>query len=120
MCLDEFLFIIATSLQVAGGILLIIKYWKKSVKKQLDEADSNRDHVEGEILYIGQSIPPRKEISKEVWLSRMSFVYIVAGYLIGIFGNVGKNRWIDLGIVILFSIILCLISKGIANNKSKR
>ena len=60
------------------------------------------------------------ESSKTAYYSKVSVCYITAGYIIGVFGDVGDaNRWKTLGIIAAITGILVLCTRFMVKNHVK-
>ncbi|MGN0680884.1 MAG: hypothetical protein ACI4LY_02615 [Candidatus Fimisoma sp.] len=116
-----FWYIIAISFQLAGALLLIVRYWFKSVEDQLKYIEGKRTHTEGNTLMLGASQPNDSEMVEEIWLNRLAFAYIAVGYLLGIWGDpLSVNRWwITLAVVLLVCILVVIGKRHSEKEASK-
>ena len=119
--MEKWIYVIAISLQLTGASLLILKYWFGSVAQQLKEISKKRTKVIESTLVLGDNVPNDYEFVKELWLSRIAFVCIAMGYVVGVFGNIENyNRWKIMWAVIICSIILTGISYFMAYRLAKK
>ena len=103
------IYIISVSCQVAGAIMLLVKYWFGTTKHYLEEIRKKRTRFEDTTLIMGPNVPSDSEVVQEVWLSRFAFFLLIIGYFLGIFGNpIGSNRLVVLIGVIVLSCILVI------------
>ena len=109
----EIIYILAISLQVTGAVLLIIKYWEKTIKKHLDDLYKKQNHVKDGGLYIGNAAPSDYEYTYEIVISRMAFIYLAIGYLTGVIGE--KGNWqIDLPAIAVLTFLIVIVSRRFA------
>lgn len=116
-------YIFAISFQLAGALLLIVRYWFKSVDKQLQSLESRRTHLDlgGEVLNLGETQPSDSEMAEEIWINRLAFAYIAIGYLLGIWGEPrGASKCVITFVVALFVLILVAIGKKISKKESDK
>lgn len=113
------IYIIAVSLQVSGAVLLLV--YNFSVKRENIIKTFAND--KGYILRQGSDIDYDKDRLKEIfkiaYINKISFIYIIIGYILGVFGEIGENTYkssIVLGIIV-FGLILVLIGICIAKQK---
>lgn len=84
-------YIMAVSLQVAGALLLTLKFWGNTEKKvfSMYYQNTNNDPV------IESKITLKKdELQKcavKIYMNRVTFIYIVLGYIVGVFGEITLN-----------------------------
>lgn len=119
MRVEEYIYVMAISLQLAGAVMLIVSYWFVSIKKQLDLLNKKKTRLENETLIIGQTQPSNTEFVQQICQNRIAFIYIAIGYLVGIFGNLNDARRITILLLVLviafvFTIIGLLISRKIS------
>lgn len=111
----------AIAFQLSGALLLIIKYWFKSVDKQLAQLEHKRTHIEGETLHIEKSLPANNELVEEIWINRFAFLYLAVGYVISIWGNTNDEcRLMSAFLVLIITIILVVTGKRIAHKASSK
>ncbi len=117
--MEKCIYILSIALQLAGAILLIIKYWFGSDKRQLSEIQRKRMKVENTTLLLGENVPNDNEFLEELWLSRIAFIYIACGYLLGIWGDVlNANKWVIAGFIVVVTSILVFTGKIFSKSKS--
>lgn len=118
----EWLYIVAISFQLTGALLLIIRYWFSSIKKEIHIAEEKETRVENNMLILGQTQPSPSEIRENIWLNRFAFICLLVGYLIGVWGESSKtNRWGSFIFIIIFTGILTvslwLIARKLFGNR---
>lgn len=123
---DAFIYMIAVSLQVAGALLLLcynVSAKRKDIIKSFADTKGFIQIQNTEIEYDKSRL---KEIFKIAYINKLSFLYIVLGYIAGVFGKIGDNTYIlsiILGMVVftLFFIYIGIyIPKRILLLKEKR
>ncbi len=84
--MEQYITLVANALQLSGAILLMIKFWgnpKKRILKTYFNASK--------IICKDSPIIVKKEICKqaysEIYLTRISFIYLVFGYFLSIFDS---------------------------------
>ena len=117
--MSELIYVVAISLQLAGAVLLINKYWEKKLQKQVDALWLKQNHMTGKTIHIGDAAPTNVEYALEVILSRIAFVYLALGYLLGVCGERGMILR-DMGFVVIVSFILVMVGKNEAKKNSKK
>lgn len=104
-------YIIAISLQLSGALLLLLYAFptkrddliKSFAKSSVIFRDNNTD----KIFYNTQAFT---DMCKNAYLNKFAFIYILAGYVVGIFGEIGavNKAMVMLYVLALFVIELCL------------
>ena len=113
--MEKCIYTVSIALQLAGAILLIIKFWSGSAKRQLAKIQKKRTHIENTTLIIGDSGPNDREYIEELCLNRTAFIYLAAGYIIGIWGDLADaNKWIIALLIIIEAGIFVGIGKIIS------
>lgn len=105
------------ALQVAGAVLLIIKYFSNTNDRLLDEYYHGggviiKDPKSEEVILYKDRL---QQCAKNIYDNRMSFIYIAAGYILSIFGD--KNNACNICILATlasFVIALILLEKMLA------
>lgn len=120
---ETWVYILSISLQVAGAICLIMNYWGNVKEKVILT------------YYAGGEIPKAQDndmvllkkerlqsCAKDIYMNRFSFVYIIIGYAIGLFGNItdNSNRLCVLLAIVLFCTILTCICRSLSSLISKK
>lgn len=111
------LYILSLAFQVAGAVLLIIKYCGKTKQRIISEYfpgsnvierdDDDRVHLKKEKV---------QECVKRIYDNRISFAYIAIGYVLSIFGESSNSSKVEiLFYMIFFTITLILIEKIISS-----
>lgn len=118
------LYVISLVLQVSGALLLIVEWFGKT-EKILQQKYFNTSNAE-----LGKEVENSIEITVDhtriknvlinLYTNRATFVYILVGYLISIWGSIETNR-ICITIIVLFgAIILTVFSRVIIKYLAKR
>lgn len=118
----ELVYILSLSFQVAGAVLLIIKYWGKTKDRIVDEYFPGSNIIERD---EEDNIKLEKEkvqvCARNIYDNRMAFVFIAIGYILSIFGSMNSiSKIYILILVILFTVIIIVIEKKISMEISKR
>lgn len=116
--LKTLLYIISISFQLAGALILVKRFNPMKVKEQVIEAvkqdrskGGSQWHTYGsDGIQHTESKEIRQTKAEELYLNGLAFIYIAAGYILGIFGEIKKNRWIVLIFVITLAVIIMMIS----------
>lgn len=119
--MKNWFYMISIAFQLSGAILLIIKYWFGSAKDQLTHIQNKRTRDEGGgNIIMGDSLPSDQEFIEELWLSRIAFLYIAVGYMIGIWGNVDNiNKCFAAFMILFMSCLFVIIGKVISYSMGK-
>lgn len=116
-----FAYTLSLAFQVAGAVLLIIKYFGRTKERIIDEYFPGSNYVkydENENVTLEKN--KVQECVQRIYSNRMAFVFIVIGYILSIFGIVPeKNKGCILVFVIVGTIIIILLGKGISVKISK-
>ena len=114
-------YIISIAFQLAGAVMLIMKYWSGSVKKQLDEIQKRRTGVEDEAIHLAGFEPSDKEFVEELCMSRFAFIYITVGYIVGIWGNNSDtNKCYIACIIFIIAVSLVLLGERVSCLKGEK
>lgn len=102
------LYISSISFQVAGAILLMLLSLSTDRRKVINRfINKNMILCDGNTKKLTYDKGEFKNIFKQAYLAKFSFLYIATGYILGIFGNTKEcNQWIILIFVIIFTIVL--------------
>ncbi|MBD5517698.1 MAG: hypothetical protein HDR07_04155 [Lachnospiraceae bacterium] len=111
------LYILSLAFQVAGAVLLIIKYCGKTKQRIINEYfpgsniierdDDDTVHLEKEKV---------QECVKRIYDNRISFAYIAIGYVSSVFGESSNSSKIEIMFYMIFSTIaLILVEKIISS-----
>lgn len=104
---ETWVYILSISLQVAGAICLIMNYWGNVEEKvtlsyyaggEIPKAqDNNKVRLKKDKL---------QSCAKDIYMNRFSFICIIIGYGVGIFGNItdGSNKLYVLLAISLFCV----------------
>lgn len=106
------LYIAAISFQLAGALLLICHYMRNT-EKQIKESYFSQDAI---IEVDNGKVTLRKEKIRikaaEIYVNRISFIYIAIGYIIGIFGDIQKMKQV---FVVVAVGIMTVVLIGLGN-----
>lgn len=123
---EALIYVIAVSLQVAGALLLLCYNVSAKRKNIIKSFASTKGCIQVQGTKIEYDKHRLKEIFKLAYINKMSFLYIVVGYIAGVFGKIGDNTYIlsiILGMVAFISLFICIgisIPKCILLLKEKR
>lgn len=115
------IYIVAASLQVSGAILLLV--YNFSVKREsiIKTFANDKGYILRDGIRIDYDKDRLKEVFKIAYINKISFIYIIIGYVLGVFGEIGENTYkliIVLGIIV-FALIWTFIGIMIAEQKLK-
>ena len=127
LIMEYLIYIISISFQVAGALLLVVYFIstkrKAVIKKFAGNGTIHLDNNTQELTYNEKAF---FDEYKMAYIQRLSFVYILAGYLSGVFGSLSESircRVIALVIIAILSLALMFFSnKGVelyVRNKNK-
>jgi len=120
MSIFEILYIISVSLQLSGSLLLLL-YCFGNVDKSIIENKRQETHVEEETLHLGRTQPTPSEFSKNVWLTRIAFIQLSAGYLTSIWSEIDdQKRLMTFILIFILTGVLLSLSLFISKKISKR
>ena len=120
---EIWIYILSISLQIAGAVCLIINYWGNVEKKVIL------------IYYAGGEIPKAQDnnkvllkkdrlqsCAKDIYMNRFSFICIIIGYGINLFGNItdGSNKLYILLVISLFCIVFTYTGQKLSSLISKK
>ena len=115
----EWIYIISISFQLSGAVLLLIKYSFVNIEKGIIEKEKKENHTKETTLLLGSTQPTDSEYTENVWLNRIAFALIAAGYLLGVWGEIrGEKRIVVFFLVIAVSTILTALSVFISKRLS--
>lgn len=82
------MYILSLAFQIAGAVLLIIKYWGNTRNRIIETyypgtGVANNDGDDNAILEVDRV----RECAKEIYANRAAFIYIAIGYAVSIFGD---------------------------------
>lgn len=112
-------YILASSLQLAGAELLIVNYWRLPLKQLVEIELNKQPHVKDESTFClgGENEP---EISRNILLNRFAFVFIALGYLFGVFGDMQDYcRWFVAFWVLVISVMITLSTNYVVGKMIK-
>ena len=120
---ETWVYILSISLQMAGAICLIMNYWGNVEEKvnlsyyaggEIPKAqDNNKVRLKKDKL---------QSCAKDIYMNRFSFICIIIGYGVGIFGNItdGSNKLYVLLAICLFCVALIYVVQGLSSLISKK
>ncbi|WP_022757618.1 hypothetical protein [Butyrivibrio fibrisolvens] len=108
-------YIISVAFQIVGAIALLLNCFGFSREKQFFK----KEYFGDGLLAFHENKPLDKirsiEVLKGIWKSRLSLVYIILGYIIGVFGSIGNAEKLFIVLfIILATIIFLLILQALA------
>ena len=110
------IYIISVSLQIAGALVLILKYMGRTRQRVINEyfpgtGGANNDGYDNATLELKKV----KECIRTIYANRIAFFYIAIGYLVSIFGDKGLTSSLLVFIIVLFlSMLFVFLEKGLA------
>lgn len=110
-------YILAIALQLSAGLLLIGNTQTKRdgiIKAYCAQNRAIGFDENGKLI----DLTGLKDVIKTTWINKIAFLYLFAGYLIGVFGEISINRVNVLIIVIFVMIPLIIIPFKIAKYKT--
>ena len=120
--MQVFMYIVSLVFQLTGGLILLVNNIKLSPKKLGEEycagnIEIKLDKKTEKIIVDSNRL---EGLLINVFLNRVAFISLSAGYVLSVFGNIG-NFSTELAALIIFttSIILSIISYGICSKWSK-
>ena len=120
----SFIYIMAVSFQVSGALLLL--FYNISTKREniIKNFSNNKWFIERCGTKITYNKNGLKEIFKIAYINKISFFYIIIGYIIGVFGKIEENTYmlsIIIGMIIFIFICFGIyIPKQIMLLKEKK
>jgi len=119
--MDTLFYIFSLAFQVAGAVILIIKYFGKTKERIIEE------------YYPGSNIAERDEnntivlekeklqtCARKIYDNRASFSFIAIGYILSIFGDISNQcKVCVLMMTVTCTVTIILIEKGVAIILSK-
>ena len=120
--MNDILYVLGISLQLAGAVLLLIKYCFTPSKRLLKDLDKKKaKYSEKSARVTMPENPTDKEFMYEIWLSRWAFIFIAAGYPIGVLGELESLcRCCATLLVITFAAVLVVVGLLLASIQSKK
>ncbi|MGN0831511.1 MAG: hypothetical protein ACI4NI_09505 [Candidatus Ornithospirochaeta sp.] len=122
MGINVLAYILALGLQIAGAVVMIIKYFKNTRKTIIQlyfpcEGIANNDGEDNAILEASKV----QECVSEIYTNRIAFIYIAIGYSISILGDKQSNSELVLFIsTAIVAIMLVVIEKAIVKFLSEK
>lgn len=118
-------YVSALAFQIAGAVLLIIKYWGNTEQRVINvyypgTGIASNDGDDNAILEVNRV----RECVAEIYGNRMAFIYIAVGYALSIFGNKGTfDNVVVLAMVtvlaVIFIVLEILLAKALAKKLYK-
>lgn len=104
---ETWIYILSISLQVAGAICLIMNYWgnveKKVILSYYASGEISKAQDNNKVLLKKDRL---QSCAKDIYTNRFSFICIIIGYGIGLFGNITDSS--DKLYVILAICLFCI------------
>ena len=111
----------AISFQLAGAVLLLVQYCFKSIESQRKSIAVKRTHLDGSVLYLGETQPNDCELVEEIGINRLAFLYIASGYFVSIFGDpLDINKLLIALIIAVISSVFVFAGHKIAKWSSRK
>ena len=112
--MENFLALLSIALQLSGAVLLIIKFWGNLRIEILQQYFNSPESI---CRDNGEEVPLHKEkiqkIIKKVYLTRVSFIYIVLGYLLSVF-DLSISKCSGVLIILSFTLVLILLAYSVS------
>lgn len=107
-------YILSLAFQVAGAVLLIIKYWGRTRERIIDEYFPGSNVIERD---KNNNVKLQKdkvqECARRIYDNRAAFLFIAVGYILSIFGEMqGKCKVCVLAFVISSTVIIIILEKN--------
>lgn len=107
----QWIYVLAISLQVSGAIILLFRFWGNIKDKVLLEyCDTKNDlgHKEKDgTFYLDHN--DLKDVAKKIYMNRISFIYIILGYAMGIWGQVSTDKKMLIMIFVGMITFVCIL-----------
>ena len=106
-------YVLSIAFQIVGAIVLLFNCFGTKNEREYFERNYN-----GNIAWRDEPLDKEKSVRilEDIWKSRLSLIFIVIGYLTGIFSDIGNQNRIHIAVSvavtsILLSVVLVLLSK---------
>lgn len=121
--LMEIVYVMAISLQVCGALILLISSFGNADNKMFSEIANK---TSGNPL-IGQwiiDIDISEEL-KSLYLNRVAFMSLAAGYVLGVFGDIGNTNKFTIALFVIaatfgLTFVLYILCKKMADKNQKK
>ena len=111
------LYILSLAFQVAGAVLLIIKYCGKTKQRIISEYFPGSNVIErddNDMVHLEKK--KVQECVKRIYDNRISFAYIAIGYVLSVFGESSNSSKVEISFyMIFFTITLILVERIISS-----
>ena len=120
---ETWIYMLSISLQVSGAICLIMNYWGNVKEKVIITYYAGGEMAKAQdndmILLKKERL---QSCAKDIYANRFSFIYIILGYAIGLFGNIADtdNKLYMLLLIFIFCVILTCIGCYLPSLISKK
>ena len=108
--LEVFIYVVAISFQISGALLLLF-YNISTSRKHIVKGFAQKSIIireENEISYNKEAL---KKCFKNAWINKIAFILIVLGYILGVFGEIGKvNKILVVVLILIITSIVIFIS----------
>ena len=117
LSIQEWIYILSLAFQIAGAVLLIIKYCYNTKNRIIEEYFPGTNIAERD--KNGNIKLEKKEVqkcAKIIYDNRAAFFFIAVGYILSIFGNIeSQSKIYVLVFVVVFTVIIIALEKGVIN-----
>ena len=124
MSIWDALYVLSISLQISGATILSV-YWCKN-KDQIFQNEYYKQNSNSflELKSGAREIETDSDIAfqsyKTIWTNRISFIYILLGFLTGVFGKQPAPKWEIVLLIVIVSLLLTVLSYILVKRMSKR
>ena len=109
-------YVLSLAFQVAGAVLLIIKYFGKTKERIINEYFPGSNIAKRDSR--GNTVLKKEKVQscvQTIYDNRMAFVFIAVGYILSIFGAINEECKICVLLgVFFFTTIIIIIEKGLS------
>lgn len=113
--LSTMCYILSLAFQVAGAVLLIIKYFGRTKERIMDGYFPSSSYVKMDRENSNNILLEKDKVQKcarEVYDNRMAFIFIAFGYILSIFGELqGESKICILAFMFVSTSVIILIEK---------
>ena len=103
--LEVFIYAVAISFQISGALLLLF-YNISTSRKHIVKGFAQKS-----IIIREENEEALKKCFKNAWINKIAFILIVLGYILGVFGEIGKvNKILVVVLILIITSIVIFIS----------
>ena len=115
------IYVLSLAFQVAGAVLLIIRYWGRTKERIIEEYFPGSNIIgRDEDNNVRLEKTKVQKCAQTIYDNRMAFVFIAIGYILSIFGTTnGACQYCLLAVLVMSTIVIILLEKGISIVVSK-